>query len=185
MKPFSLVCLLAAAALTPAVAQKADPFTGRWDLVVTPKAANVKAYPDWMEVGLKDGAPAVRIQPRSGSAFYAKQFKVEGTHLSLQWDNASITWDLDLKGGKLAGVEKRGASVFGDLAGVRAPLLKRDPPKAWTAAASKSRWSTRRWTPTTSFTASGVSTACSRRRWSCRARRASGKASTSLWWAVG
>ena len=134
MKPFSLVCLLAAAALTPAVAQKADPFTGRWDLVVTPKAANAKAYPDWMEVGLKDGAPAVRIQPRSGSAFYAKQIKVEGTHLSLQWDNASTTWDLDLKGGKLTGVEKRGASVFGDLAGVRAPLLKRDPPKAWTAA---------------------------------------------------
>src|SRR5450759_3138742 len=55
MKPFSLVCLLAAAALTPAVAQKADPFTGRWDLVVTPKAANVKAYPDRMEVGVKDG----------------------------------------------------------------------------------------------------------------------------------
>src|SRR5450759_475001 len=109
MKPFSFVCLLAAAALMPAVAQnaaqnaaqkaaqKADPFTGRWDLVVTPKAANAKAYPDWMEAGVKDGAPAIRIQPRSGSAFYARQAKVEGTHLSLQWDDASTTWDLDLK----------------------------------------------------------------------------------------
>src|ERR1017187_4188475 len=86
MKPFSLVCLLAAAALTPVSAQKANPFTGRWDLVVTPKAANAKVYPDWMEVGLKDGAPAVRIQPRAGSAFYAKEFKVEGTHLSVLWE---------------------------------------------------------------------------------------------------
>ncbi|MGD0777728.1 MAG: DUF1080 domain-containing protein [Candidatus Solibacter sp.] len=134
MKPFSVVCLLAAAALTPAVAQKADPFTGRWDLVVTPKAANAKVYPDWMEVGVKDSALAVRIQPRSGSAFYAKECKVEGTHLSVQWENGTTTWDLDLKGGKLAGVEKRGANVFADLSGVRAPLLKRNPPKEWTAA---------------------------------------------------
>ena len=134
MKPISLVCLLAAAALMPAAAQKADPFTGRWDLVVTPKAANAKAYPDWMEVGVKDGAPAVRIQPRSGSAFYAKQFKLDGTHLSVQWENGTTTWDLDLKGGKLAGVEKHGADVFADLAGLRAPVLKRNPPKAWSAA---------------------------------------------------
>ena len=74
MKPFSF-CLLAAAALLPSAAKCATPFDGRWDLVVTPKAAGVKIYPDWMEVGVKDGAPAVRIQPRSGSAFYAKEFK--------------------------------------------------------------------------------------------------------------
>jgi hypothetical protein len=136
MKPSSLVCLLAAAVVTPAVAQNADTFAGRWDLVVTPRAANAKAYPDWMEVGVKDGAPAVRIQPRSGSAFYAKdkEFSVEGTHLSLQWDNASTTWELDLKGGKLTGVERHGTNVFANLAGVRAPLLKGDPPVAWTAA---------------------------------------------------
>jgi hypothetical protein len=134
MKPFSLVCLLAAAALTPVSAQKANPFTGRWDLVVTPKAVNAKVYPDWMEVGVKDGAPAVRIQPRSGSAFYAKGFKVEGTHLSVLWENGTTTWDLDLKGGNLTGVEKRGANVFAGLAGVRAPVLKRNSPNAWTAA---------------------------------------------------
>src|ERR1022692_3537125 len=133
MKPLSLICLLAAA-LTPAVAQKSDPFTGRWDLVVTPKAANARVYPDWMEVGVKDGAAAVRIQPRSGSAFYAKQFKVDGSHLSVQWENATTTWDLDLKSGKLTGVEKRGANVFADLAGVRAPVLKHNPPKSWAAA---------------------------------------------------
>jgi hypothetical protein len=134
MKRLSLVCLLTAVALIPAVAVKAESFTGRWDLVVTPKAANAEAYPDWMEVGVKDGAPAVLIQPRGGSVSYAKQFKVEGTHLSVQWANGNTTWELDLKGGKLTGVEKHGANVFGSLAGVPAPLLKHQAPKEWTAA---------------------------------------------------
>ena len=134
MKPVILSCLLAAAALMPAAGQKADPFKGRWDLTVTPKAASAKVYPDWMEVGVKDRAPSVRIQPRGGSAFYAKEIKVAGTHLSLQWENGTTTWDLDIKDGKLTGVEKRNADVFANLAGVRAPLLKRAPPKEWTAA---------------------------------------------------
>src|ERR1035441_7042232 len=101
MQPFSLVCLLATAALIPAVAQtgalKSDPFTGQWDLIVAPRAAGDKAYPDWMEVGVSDGAPAVRIQPRAGSAFYAAQCKVEGKHLNVQWGSDGTTWDLDLK----------------------------------------------------------------------------------------
>ncbi len=131
MKSISL-CLLAAAALIPSVARCADPFTGRWDLVVTPKAAGAKIYPDWMEVGMKDGVPSVRIQPRSGSAFYAKQFKAQGTHLNVLWANNTTTWDLDVKDGKLTGVEKRGDNVFADLTGVRAPALKHAAPKAWT-----------------------------------------------------
>src|ERR1039457_4357824 len=137
MRPFSLACLLAAAALIPAVpqnAQKSDPFTGQWDLVVSPRAANDKAYPDWMEVGMSEGVPSVRIQPRGGSAFYARQCKVEGKHLNVQWGSDDTTWDLDIKGDKLRGVEKHGADAFADLAGVRAPLLKRKPPKAWTDA---------------------------------------------------
>jgi hypothetical protein len=137
MKPFSLACLLVAAALIAAVAQNSkisDPFTGQWDLTVTPKAANAKAYPDWMEIGISSGVPAVRIQPRAGSAFYARQCKVAGKHLNVQWGIDDTTWDLDFKGGKLSGVEKHGANAFADLAGVRAPLLNRKPPKAWTAA---------------------------------------------------
>ena len=114
MKPFSLACLLVAAALIPAPAQniqKSDPFTGQWDLTVTPRNANDKAYPDWMEVGMSEGVPSVRIQPRGGSAFYAKQCKVEGKHLNVQWGMDGTTWDLDLKGAKLVGVEKHGARV--------------------------------------------------------------------------
>jgi hypothetical protein len=138
MKPLNLVCLLAAAAVIPAPAQnadqKSDPFTGQWDLTVASRAPNEKAYPDWMEVGMREGAPVVRIQPRGGSAFYASRCKVEGKHLSVQWGQDDTTWDLDLKGDKLSGIEKHGANVFADLAGGRAPLLKRKPPKAWTAA---------------------------------------------------
>ena len=117
-------------------AQKSDPFTGQWDLVVTPRDSHDKAYPDWMEVGMSEGAPSVRIQPRGGSAFYAKLCKVEGKHLSVQWGSDDTTWDLDLKGGKLVGFEKHGADSFAYLAGVRAPLLKRNPPRSWTAAES-------------------------------------------------
>ena len=114
---------------------KADSFTGRWDLVVTPKAANAKVYPDWMEVGVKDGAPAVRIQPRSGSAFYAKEFKVDGTHLNVQWANGTTTWDLDVKDGKVSGTEKHkdnGVRRSGRRARARCSNTIR--PKAWTAA---------------------------------------------------
>jgi hypothetical protein len=134
MKRLSLVCLLAGIALIPAYAQKPGPFTGRWDLTVTPKAPNSKTYPDWMEVAEKDGAPAVRIQPRSGSAFYAKEFKTDGAQLNAQWANGTTTWDLVLKDGRLSGTEKHNGKDFADLSGVRAPALDRKAAKAWAAA---------------------------------------------------
>jgi hypothetical protein len=127
MKRISLVCLLAGIVLIPAYAQK-TPFNGRWDLTVTPKTANARIYPDWMEVGEK-----VRIQPRTGSAFYAKEFKEDGARLNVTWANGTTTWDLELKDGKLTGTERHNANVFAELAGVRAPALDRKAPKAWTA----------------------------------------------------
>jgi hypothetical protein len=139
MKRLSLTCLLAGILLIPAYSQKPDPFSGRWDLTVTPKAPNSKPYPDWMEVAPKDGAPALRIQPRSGSAFYAKEFKIDGNRLHIEWPNTNAkgpatTWDLELKNGALSGTQKRGDTVFADLAGVHAPALNHKAPKAWTAA---------------------------------------------------
>ena len=128
MKRISLVCLLAGILWIPAHAQK-SPFTGRWNLVVTPKAANAKVYPDWMDVGAQ-----VRIQPRSGSAFFAKEFKADSTHLNVVWANGTTTWDLEIKDGKLSGAEKHNGNVFADLSGVHAPALNHKPPQAWTAA---------------------------------------------------
>ena len=134
MKPLSVVCLLAASSLAPGIANCATPFDGRWNMVVTPADSSVKVYPDWLEVGAKDGATTVRIQPRTGSAFYAKQVKVEGSHLNVLWANGTTTWDLDVKGGKLSGTEKRAGKDFGTLSGVHAPALKHAAPKEWTAA---------------------------------------------------
>jgi hypothetical protein len=125
---------LAAAALSSAFAQSSDPFAGRWDFTVSPKTANAKNYPDWMEVAPKDGVPAVRIQPRTGSAFYAKQFSVKGNHMSVQWANGSTTWELDRQGEKLIGTEAHNGNAFADLTGLRAPALKRKDPKSWKAS---------------------------------------------------
>lgn len=112
-----------------------NPFTGRWDInVTTPNAA----YPDWMEFVEKDSKPEVRIQPRGGSVRPASNIKVEGAHLSLTLlpaaaNRPETTWELTADGDHLTGTEKRGGTLAGQLAGVRAPTLKRAPPKAWSA----------------------------------------------------
>jgi len=144
MKQLSLVATLAVALIWPALAK--NPFAGRWDIVVTPQAnaqnppKNPQAltpYPDWMELVEKEGGATVRIQPRSGGAREIKDFKLEGSHISLNMaaPNAkgpASTWELDVQGDKLTGSQKRGDTVVAQLAGVRAPKLDRKPPKAWT-----------------------------------------------------
>ena len=63
--------------------------------------------------------------------------KVEGGHLLIAVSAAgrgpAVDWDLTLEGGKLKGVQKQGDSSDTQIAGVRAPELKRPMPKAWTA----------------------------------------------------
>ena len=104
-------------------------FTGRWDITVTTPNAT---YPDWMEV-TDSGA---RVQPRGGSVHPVTVVKEDGSHLSLLVSKASskrpeVTWELTVNGDKLSGTEKEGDKVAAKLSGVRAPALKRDPPKAW------------------------------------------------------
>jgi hypothetical protein len=89
-----------------------------------------------MEMADRDGKPAVRIQPRSGSVRPASDVKLEGTHLTLTVSAAdakgpATTWALDVKGDVLTGVQTRGDTVS-LLTGLRAPELKREPPPAWT-----------------------------------------------------
>jgi hypothetical protein len=133
MKPLCLLPVLAAALVWPLIAK--NPFAGRWDITITPQAAT--PYPDWMELVEKDGGATVRIQPRSGGAREIKDFKLVGSHLSLNMaaPNATgpaSTWELDVKGDTLTGAQKRGDTAIAQLAGVRAPMLDRKPPKAWT-----------------------------------------------------
>ena len=134
MKKYSflpIVCLL----LAPAYAQK-NPFAGRWDLNVTP--ATGTPYPQWMEITDAGGKVDGRIQPRGGAVRPIVAAKMDGGHLIVTVADATprgpaTTWDLTVEGDKLSGVEKRGDAAGPQIAGVRAPALKRPMPKAWTA----------------------------------------------------
>ena len=109
--------------LITALAQKGNPFLGRWDFNTGAARAN------WLGVSEKDGKTEVWFQPTGGNLYEVKNFKLEGSHLTLNL--GEMTWELDAKDGKLTGKQKRGANTI-ELTGVRAPALKRSEPKAWT-----------------------------------------------------
>ncbi|MGQ9634092.1 MAG: 3-keto-disaccharide hydrolase [Bryobacteraceae bacterium] len=144
MKTVSIGLALLAVLWTPAWAQPAGSFAGRWDLTVT--EPNV-TYPSWLEVAEKDGALAVRAQPREGNVRPVSA-RIEGSTLIVTVVPAAparpaegdrpaaparpaLTWELTASGPRLTGVQKRGEEVQGRVAGVRAPELKRAAPKEW------------------------------------------------------
>lgn len=134
MKRLFAILSAAAALLIPAHAQK-NPFAGRWDMTVTTPTAT---YPSWMEVTDKDGTPQVRVQPRSGSVRPVTGVKMEGSRLiviitpAAPPNRVESTWNLTVEGDKLTGAQTRGDTIAGQVAGIRAPELKRSAPKAWT-----------------------------------------------------
>jgi hypothetical protein len=130
------VILAGVICLIPAQAQQAGPFTGRWDIVVSPTGVNAATYPDWMEIAEKNGSATMRIQPRSGGAFAVTEFKAAGSHLNVTWPHNDAkapvtTWDLDLTEDRLSGIERHGGRIAAYLSGLRAPALDRKPPAAW------------------------------------------------------
>ena len=126
-----LLAILISGLLIPAHSQKPNPFSGRWDVEVSPTGSNAAIYPDWMEVAGAEGAATVRIQPRTGSAFTTNKLKIEGSHLTVTWPQGDTTWELDLTENRINGTERHSGNVFAFLAGVRAPALDRKPPAAW------------------------------------------------------
>jgi hypothetical protein len=144
MKQLSMALTLAAA-LIPALSQKTNnPFAGRWDMSVT---RGNDRFPSWMELVEKDGNLQVRVQGRTGNVNPVAAVKMEGSRLIITVTAAAparpaaenrpafparreLVWELTAKGGKLTGTQKQGDSVW-QLAGVRAPALKRAAPKAW------------------------------------------------------
>lgn len=146
MRQLAIVLAAAAVGLIPARSQKtANPFAGRWDMTVT--RAN-DTFPSWMEVADKDGALEVRVQGRTGNVNPAAAVKRDGERLIVTVVAAAparpasegrpasparpeLVWELTAKGGKLTGSQPQGDREW-ELAGVRAPALKRAAPKAWT-----------------------------------------------------
>ncbi len=139
------ICVLVMIIAVIALAQKTNPFIGRWDMTVT---VGGDRYPSWIEVTEKDGALQARVQQRTGNVAPVAAVKMDGSRLVVTVVSAApprpasenrpattgrpeITWELTESGGKLSGVQKQGDTNW-QLAGVRAPALKRAPPKAWT-----------------------------------------------------
>jgi len=129
-----LILILVVALLTPAFSQKkSSPLVGRWDFNInTPTSTRAS----WLGVTEKDGSLEIWYQPTGGHVLQMKDFKVDGSHLTINISQAisrrpATTWELDAVGNKLIGVQRRGENTL-ELTGVRAPELNRRVPKAWT-----------------------------------------------------
>ena len=122
MQKFFPLLVLSAVTLA---AQTSSPFAGRWDFNL--KAAHGVGA-NWLGVTPKDGNLDIWFQPTGGNVYQVKDFKANGSHLTLNLKG--MTWDLDAAGDKLTGTQKRGGSTT-PIEGVRAPELKRKAPKAW------------------------------------------------------
>ena len=119
MYKFLAISTLLAPAL---VMAQSNPFIGRWDFNMSGHGAC------WLGVSDKNGQPEVWFQPTGGNVYQVKDFKLNGSHLTLNLNG--MTWDLDAAAGKLTGVQKRGSNSM-NLTGTPMPALNRPMPKAW------------------------------------------------------
>jgi hypothetical protein len=125
----SLVFALALAPLLSISQTRPSPFLGRWDFNLTPTGAV------WLSVTEKNGALDVWFQPTGGNVHQVKDFKSDGSRMTLtvsaaDGKNPATIWELEAKGNALSGTQTKGAESI-PLNGARAPELKRNAPKAW------------------------------------------------------
>ena len=84
-----------------------------------------------MEVSNENGRrPAVRVVGRVASVHPASNVQMNGSHLTFttkEWfgNDIDVTWDMEARGGKLSGTQKRADGVTGKLTGMPAPALNR------------------------------------------------------------
>jgi hypothetical protein len=113
--------------LTSAFSQKVGPFLGRWDFSLGEMRAS------WLGISDKNGSLEVWYQPIGGNVVQLKDVKIDGNRLIITISSGSrgaTTWELEATGDKLTGVQRRGQDTR-PLTGLRAPVLQRDPPHAW------------------------------------------------------
>jgi hypothetical protein len=131
MQRFAAAVVTAFAFVAPALPQtsphaKNNPFIGRWDFDIhSPSGVGA----NWLGVSEKSGHLEVWFQPTGGHVHEVTDFRLNGSHLSLN-PSPGLTWELDAANGRLTGTQKRGDKSV-PLEGVRAPELNRPAPKAW------------------------------------------------------
>ncbi len=110
----------------------ASPFAGRWDMTIK---SGTETYPDWIEVTDSGGSLSARVQPKDGSVHPVTRVEQKDSHLlvTFDWSRRTINWDLTVSGNKLTGSQKSSRGETAEVTGVRAPALKREAPKAWSA----------------------------------------------------
>ena len=104
-----------------------NPFLGRWDFNIS--EPNGKQAADWLGVTHKAEGLDIWFQPTGGHVFQVTDYKLEGSHLTLNMPRG-LQWDLNAAGGKLTGTQKYHDHTIA-LLGTRAPDLKSTAPKAW------------------------------------------------------
>ena len=114
--------------LLPVLQAQTSPFVGRWDFNIT--QSNGKQAAVWLGIQEKAGGLDIWYQPTGGNVFQVPDYKVSGTHLTLNIKHDSSI-DLDAKDGKLVGTLEHGGGSI-ELTGLPAPALKGHEPKAWT-----------------------------------------------------
>jgi hypothetical protein len=127
--------MLSGLAIAQRLPETASPFQGRWDIVLAMPDGSTS--PRWMDY-VEGRDPLIRIQPSGGSVHPAYDVNVDGAHITLTMNKASdkrpaTTWDLRIKNKALTGTQTTGDQVA-QISGVKAPDLKREPPKQWTKA---------------------------------------------------
>jgi hypothetical protein len=132
MRKRAPLLLLTAILLLPALSRAAaNPFAGRWDITITDAG---ETYPGWLQLTDKGGKTEVMAQPRSGHV-HRVEFSMDGSRLIVTVAEPStrrpgVIWELTAQGDNLSGTQKTGDRTA-QVAGVRAPELKRPMPAAW------------------------------------------------------
>jgi hypothetical protein len=134
---FAAVAVAALACATVFAQEGKNPFLGRWDFnIPTASGANSAS---WLGIYNDHGPTEVWYQPTGGNVVQIRDFKIDGSHISITISAATqtpqprpaVTWELDVAGDKLTGSQTRGEQKT-PLSGVRAPALSRSEPKSWT-----------------------------------------------------
>jgi Domain of Unknown Function (DUF1080) len=113
--------------LLPALEAQTSPFIGRWDFNLT--QPNGKKAAIWLGIQQKGENLDVWYQPTGGHVFPVQDYKVSGSHLSVNPDRKT-TLELDAKDGKLIGTQQESGKSI-EITGVPAPALHHAEPTAW------------------------------------------------------